>query len=286
MNKKSPKKENKKAVAIVKKEDEEVRKLVNMFVGSSSLVQNDKEQEKSLILSVAQAFAIPATCVNIMGGLPYINKDGLLFKLNEYEGKNIERLETKMVQYSKQRGEKAIAEAELTLKGGRFFNAIGEADENSVKLAAVKMTPNMMAETRAQNRVIRRAIQAKMLSDIFVNLGKNKTSMYDDKEKEVIINAVNSSAEEMSEKELTDKVQIIADSAKEKEPEIPTKKGLMELSLNKIKETTDEIRLSEYWDNIEKSNLYTKKDKEILYQAIKKQNNVSNNNGKEQSSLL
>ena len=269
MTKKIAKKTKEKTTAVAVRKEPSVQDLVNMFSGSAALVTNDKQAERSLILNVAQAFEIPATCVNIMGGLPYINKDGLLFKLDEYESDEIVSLNTKMVQYATKPGERAIAEGILTLKNGRSFNAIGEADEMSVKLAAVKMTPNMMAETRAQNRVIRRAIQARMLRDLYTKLG-GKNNIHSDQEKTIILNAVQSSAEEMTNKEAMDQVSRVAEEGKAKVTSAikPTPEQVIKLSLEKINVADDPFVLQDYRIKIERSNLYSAAQKTMLYGAI------------------
>jgi hypothetical protein len=254
---------------LVIKREPTVQDLVNMFAGSSTLVQNDKQSERALILRVAEAFEIPATCVNIMGGLPYINKDGLLFKLDEYESTEILSLTTKMVQYATKPGDRAIAEGVLMLKNGRSFNAIGEADEMSVKLVAVKMTPNMMAETRAQNRVIRRAIQARMLRNLYTKLG-GKRSLYNEQEKTVITNAIQSSAEEMTNKDAMDRVRQISDEVVASAVSVikPTPDQIIKLSLEKIQTADDQFVLNDYRKKIEKSKLYSASQKLMLYGAI------------------
>lgn len=268
MSKRKMPKKLKSTRAIVVKKEPTLQELVNMFAGSSALIQNDKQTERALILRVAEAFEIPATCVNIMGGLPYINKDGLLFKLDEYESDEILSLQTKMVQYATKPGERAIAEGVLVLKNGRSFNAIGEADEMSVKLQAVKMTPNMMAETRAQNRVIRRAIQARMLRNLYTKLG-GKNSAYNEQEKEVITNAVVSSAEEMTNKEAMDRVRQVAEEATVNVGTIkPTPEQVIKMSLDKIQVADDPFTLQDYRIKIERSNLYSVAQRAMLYNAI------------------
>lgn len=192
MTKKPTKKKYTTSLAI-----KQAQELSSMFAGSASLVKSDKPDEKQMILKVAEVFGVPAVCVNVMGGLPYINKDGLLFKLEDYESKQIVSLTSKAIQLATKKGEKAIFETTLVLKNGRSFNATGEADEDSIKLAAVKMTPNQMAETRSQNRCIRKAIQAKMLRELYSKLG-GKNAPVDPEEKQIIEQAVTSSAEEMT----------------------------------------------------------------------------------------
>lgn len=111
--------------------------------------------------------------------------------MDEYEGDEVQSLETKMVQYALKPGDRAIAEGILIMKNGRRFTSVGEADELSVRIGRGKRTPNMMAETRAQNRVIRKAIQARMLRNLYTKLGgKNiKQSPYSEQERTVILNA-------------------------------------------------------------------------------------------------
>jgi hypothetical protein len=264
MSKKSPK--TKKTTALVVKKERTVQDLVNMFAGSASLVQNDKQVERNLILRVAEAFAIPAVCVNIMGGLPYVNKDGLLFKLNEYEGEQILSLTTKMVEYAVAKGSKAIAEANLTFKDGRSFNAVGEADENSVKLPAVKMTPNMMAETRAQNRVIRRVIQARMIGDLYTKLG-DKHSSYDDNEKQVIMNSVQSSAEEMTGKAALEGTVVEPVKTPAQEAVVSMAQAV-KMAFDKIGQENDEAKLKEYREKLINWKALTDNQRKMLLGAI------------------
>jgi len=129
----------------------------------------------------------------------------------------------------------------------------------------------MMAETRAQNRVIRRAIQARMLRNLYTKLG-DKHSPYDNQEKEVITNAIVSSAEEMTTKEATDRVIQIADEATEKVGKIkPTAEQVIKMSLDKIKTASDPFILEDYRKKIGKSNLYSAVQKTMLYKAIDKE---------------
>lgn len=172
------------------------KEIKNVFAGSVDFLKSGNSVEKDLILKVAEAFELPVVCVGVQGGMPYINKDGLLYKLEEYHGEEIQSLTSKGIQYSLKKGERAVFESTLVLTNGKTFNAVGEADDENVKLAAVKTTPNLMAETRSQNRVIRRAIQAQMLKQMFSNLNKGKNKS-DDDVIDIIENAVSSSVEEM-----------------------------------------------------------------------------------------
>jgi hypothetical protein len=237
------------------------RDLVKMFAGSADLVRSDKSEERSMILLVAKVFGLPAMCINIMGGLPYINKDGLGYKLNEYEGKNIISLVSEGIQYSKVPGERAIFKSILTLKsvsgGERVFTATGEADAASVKLDAVKATPNMMAETRSVNRVISKAIKPRILKEMYIALGKAKG--VNDEDKIIIEGAVQTSAEEMN-----------VNPTKYHKQDL-TSQQAVEITLATIKKTNDAEQLTDYYEKIDKSKLYNEAQKKILIGAIAEQ---------------
>lgn len=237
------------------------RDLNKMFAGSGDLVRSDKPDERTMILLVAKVYGLPATCINVMGGLPYINKDGLNYKLNEYEGKNIVSLISKGIQYATKPGERAIFESILTLKDvsgrERVFTAIGEADNASVKLEAVKATPNMMAETRSVNRVIGKAIKARILKDMYVALGKAKGVK--DEDVEIIEGAVNTTAEEMN------------INPSKHNPKNLTSQQATDITLAEIKKTNDAERLTDFFEKVNKSLLYNEAQKKTLIGAIAEQ---------------
>ncbi len=231
-----------------------------MFAGSADLLKSDKPVERVLILQVAKSYGLPAMCVNVLGGLPYINKDGLLFKLEEYEGKNIVSLTSKAIQYAKVPGERAIFESTLILKDAkgreRTFTATGEADNASVKLEAVKATPNMMAETRSVNRVLGKAIKARMLKDLYIALGRAKGIT--ETEKEIIESAVQTSTEEMN----------VSPSKGNNAGGTISREALVKLSLEKIQAENSKTMLAEYRQKIETSPAFTEGQKKTLYNLI------------------
>jgi hypothetical protein len=166
---------------------------------------------------------------------------------------------SKGIQYSKVPGERAIFESILTLKsvsgGERVFTATGEADAASVKLEAVKATPNMMAETRSVNRVISKAIKPRILKEMYIALGKAKG--VNDEDKIIIESAVQTSAEEMN-----------------VNPSKSNKTGgadIMAKSLQKISETNNPELLSEIYEKITKGSFYSVAQKNILIKAIAEQ---------------
>jgi len=228
--------------------------LTKMFAGSSDFVRSDRENERALILLVAKSYQLPAMCVNILGGMPYINKDGLLYKLNEYEGSHVVSLTSQAIQSALVPGDRAIYKSTLVLKNSkgrvRTFNATGEADNLNVKLDAVKNTPNMMAETRSVNRVISKAIKARILKDLYTSLGKVK----DDDQKAVIEGAVQTTAEEMN--------------VRSTKPKKMTKAAMMKLSLEKIQQEDNSAVLVDYRKRIGKSPAYTAGQRKTLYNLI------------------
>lgn len=174
-----------------------------MFIGSSALLKKpgtqQEQKEQEMIKIIAEIFDLPANAVNVMGGMPYINKDGLGIKVEYYEPNKVKSLTVEHLQLSTKPGERAIAQATMTMKDGRVLQAIGEADDKSVKLEMVKQTPNMMAETRAKNRVKRELIGSRMLVDLMTKIGNRKmgNQKMSEAEKELAARAVSSSAEEM-----------------------------------------------------------------------------------------
>lgn len=273
-----PKKTSKKDTSLVIKEEKKLQDMVNMFAGSSVLLQNDKENERNLILRVAEVFNIPAVCVNVMGGLPYINKDGLLYKLMEYEGDKIVSLNTKMLQVATGHGEKAVAEATLMFNDGRNFTAIGEADESSVKLQAVKMTPNMMAETRAQNRVIRKAVQGRMIKEMYIRLGDKKRPVTND-ERIAVENSVISSAEEMTGVKEDKKNDPVTNEQKA----VIKKSEAIAKAFQTIQNETDIKKLEDYLVAVKGWAFLSENEKIMLSSAIENKINKQNDTKKSNS---
>ena len=158
-----------------------------------------------LATKVAQVYGIPPMGVTILGNLPYLNKDGRLMLYEELAKQPLE-IETEWIQYSKNTEESAICRKFLVKDGKRILDAIGEASRASVKLEMVKNTLNMMAETRALNRVIWLAIAAKVFDRVKTNLSLMNVT---EEEAKAVTEAGRVSAEEITEtpkKEATKKL--------------------------------------------------------------------------------
>ena len=149
-------------------------------------------QERQLMLSIAKVYNIPLPGITILANQPYINKDGLLYKAHEYF--KITNIKTEFIQTALKPDETAIAKATVSTKEGIEVEGIGEASRINVKLDLVKNTLNMMAETRATNRAIRKLIAMKLWEDVEKRLTKEKIN---ETEKAKILEVGRSSYEEM-----------------------------------------------------------------------------------------
>lgn len=146
---------------------------------------------------VAEVYGVPSMGVNVMGNQPYLNKDGLLYLLNDLrKGKQaIKAIRKEFIQLSTSLDTMAVVKATLVFKDGVEIEAIGEASKDNVKLEAVKKTLNLMAETRAINRAIRQAITG----DVWVRVAQRleKANGLTDAQKQRIATAGTTSYEEM-----------------------------------------------------------------------------------------
>lgn len=160
-----------KEVAVVKKE----KKLA-----WGGAVPRIGEQEKNVEIvkqfcnQVAVIYGVPSVGVNSMAGQPYLNKEARLFLLHDLKkGKErVKSMRTEFIQLSTGLDVPSIAKRTIEFMDGLIVEAIGEASKDSVKLTAVKMTLNMMAETRATNRAIWQAISGQVMNRVSQNLAK------------------------------------------------------------------------------------------------------------------
>lgn len=137
---------------------------------SGSKVDDLKKRKVYAIMSLAaKAYNVPPQGIDVLADVPYMNNLGRRYKLGEYfqdECKIVKEyvhLATPMEKY-------AITIARVFYKDQQIGEGIGEATQESIKLAAVKLTLNMMAETRAVNRAIWDAIAHKVYVELNNNL--------------------------------------------------------------------------------------------------------------------
>lgn len=184
---------------VAKKKTTAVAKVKNelSWVGQEQLMRSPASQaeqrDREMIMSVAKVYNIPALGVNVLANQPYINKDGLLYKLHQHF--QVKQIKTEFIKMSLGKNEPAIVRATIIMKDGMEIEGIGEASATNVKLEAVKNMLNQMAETRATNRAIRKAITLKLWDD--VEQGLKKAKNINDEDKMAIVQAGSQSYEEM-----------------------------------------------------------------------------------------
>jgi len=142
--------------------------------------EQNAEVVKQFCNQVAQIYGVPSVGVNAMGGQPYLNKDGRLFLLNDIKKgpRRVKSMRTEFIQLSTGLDVPSIAKRTIEFADGLVVEAIGEASKDSVKLAAVKATLNMMAETRATNRAIWQAISGDVMNRVAINLSQMNAPAY------------------------------------------------------------------------------------------------------------
>jgi len=183
------------------------KKEVDMSWASATNIANMQREDisaagpKKMVMLASKVFELPVQGLTILGGQPYINKTGWSIKRHQkLEGSRFEivwhHLATPNEKY-------AIVEAKLLDKDGNVIGqAIGEATEANIKLAAVKQTLNMMAETRAKNRAMSDALTGKIYVEAVEKMNEMiKQQKMTDHEANAIGEAARTTAEEMNETE-------------------------------------------------------------------------------------
>jgi hypothetical protein len=201
--KKTPKKI--KSQMVVHTSQPEKKEMI--WSGASQIMASGREDIKTVVanqmMNLATAvFKLPPQGITILANQPYINKVGWKMKMREYyQDKN--RIKTKWHHYADPNEQYAICEAIIEIKDAKgnweeMATATGEASKTNIKLAMVKETLNMMAETRAKNRAMSDFIGARTLEDAVktLNAMRAKKEVTDD-EANVITEAAKVTAEEM-----------------------------------------------------------------------------------------
>lgn len=257
--KKIAKKKTSKAVAI--RPEEYAMPQVNLNWGSVMSPATD-QRTRELAKQVAVVYGVPHLGVNIMASQPYLNKEGRLYLLNDLckGDKAVLRIKTENLVLAQKPGDFAVVKATIVLKDGTESEATGEASKESVKLAAVQQTTNMMAETRALNRAIWKLIAGQVYKRIEHNLS---LAQYPEKVEEKIRNAGRVSAEEMNVEEKPVVAQgpvFNPKKAAATKPEIPTDKKDMERMIRtKVESSKDVNDLILIYEKLSNSKLYSKK---------------------------
>lgn len=181
----------------IKKTKALIKSKMPLAWGSIMSKDNQALAVRQACKDVAKVFGVPTMGVNVLGSQPYLNKDGRLYLLNDIRKGNraLKSIKTDFIQVSTGPNIASICKKILEFKDGLTVESIGEAATENVKLAAVKLTLNMMAETRALNRAIWQAIAGDVWKMVAVNLQKMNLT---ETEEQQIIKAGGVSYEEMS----------------------------------------------------------------------------------------
>jgi len=256
-NAKSKKVVSKKAI---KPKKNALRKIERdlQWVGHQRLMQKPKSQEdvqqRELMLSVAKVYNIPLPGITILANQPYINKDGLLYKAHEYF--RITNIRTEFIQTALKPDETAIVKATISTKEGIEVEGIGEASRANIKLDLVKNTLNMMAETRATNRAIRKLIAMKLWEDVEKRLAKERI---DETKKAKIIEVGKSSYEEMDNEGTN----------------LPTDENSIKEMVKVAVDKCDDLdKLFDLMENIRKSDMYSEATKREILRIIDEKANL------------
>lgn len=213
------------------------------------------DNERKMIAFVSEAYQVPPFAVNILGGQPYLNKEANAIFLKRYGGSNYSVTAERVQLATKENDMHAIMVTHIKLKDGQEFDGLGEASPASIKLAAVKATPNMMAETRSFNRAIYKAFRGRILVDLDKRLAIMNVP---DDAKVAITQASQNSFEEM---------------ANEGEKQAPTSKTpdskAVGLALDKIATLTTVEQVDEAIKKTMASDAISKTAKEIILGALK-----------------
>jgi hypothetical protein len=179
-----------------------------VWSNASQIMTSSREDIKTAVaqqmMNLATAvFKLPPQGVTILANQPYINKTGWKMKMREYYEDKY-RIRTDWKHLATPNEKYAVCEAIIEVKDSKgvwdeVSRAIGEANEASIKLQAVKQTLNMMAETRAKNRAMSEYIGARALEDAVKMLtAMRKKNEVSDDQANVITEAARVTAEEMN----------------------------------------------------------------------------------------
>jgi len=206
------KKQTKTTKAVVKKEENKPAwESMTTIMSKSRDDVRAAGAYRTLMLS-SKAFEIPPQGINIMGDQPYINKVGWKYKMYEKLPKAV--IETEWIHYATPSEKWAIVKAVVKVGEETVGSAIGEATEMNIKLAAVKQTLNMMAETRAKNRAMYDALIGVVFKEAMKNIeAMRKKDNLTEEEVLKIQDAAKVTAEEMDMRE-----QKVAPTAKPAKP--------------------------------------------------------------------
>ena len=135
-------------------------KKKDVWAGARRLMKKpvtEKEQtEQQTLLAASRVLGVSPFGVNVLGGMPYINKLGLRQKLRQLDQNAM--LKYKWVQYARDDKDKAICKCKVVSNGeDRCDWIVGECSRITMSMSTLAGYQNHMAQTRAGNRAIQEA---------------------------------------------------------------------------------------------------------------------------------
>lgn len=190
---------------VIQKKPNESKKA--MWLGAQRLMEKPQqgtkeEKERKLILLTSRVLGVSPFGVNILGGLPYINKLGLAQKAQQYDSKVQFRYE--WVNLAKDDTEKAICKCKIVSGDKELTDwIVGECSPSTQKMGTLKGYQNHMAQTRAKNRAIHEVFGVKIHEEMMENIDAiykwtNATEEQKDAVKMQLGGAASTSAEEIA----------------------------------------------------------------------------------------
>jgi hypothetical protein len=143
-------------------------------------------QDQQMIIALSVAFDIPPQGITILADNPYINKQGLEFVFDKSkEKKGWGYFLSEPIELSKTAGDTAVFVTKLFDKNGTMVaNGYGSANAANIRMGTIKVFLNEMAETRSQNRCLR-----KVLSPILYQTFIDRVKSLDKDQRELIAEA-------------------------------------------------------------------------------------------------
>ncbi|PIS14453.1 hypothetical protein COT64_02570 [Candidatus Shapirobacteria bacterium CG09_land_8_20_14_0_10_39_12] len=210
-----------KTKAITKKIESEL-----VWAGASSFIAKPGDEkgqgERRILLIASKALGVSPFGVNILGGLPYINKLGLAQKAKGL------RFEYNWIKFAEDDNGRAICQCRVMGKDGKTLTdwVVGECSPSTQRMSTLKGYQNHMAQTRAKNRAILECLGAVIHEEMMANIAKMaKEKQITPKQALDIGSGAGKSAEEMEEEQRGKQSGLFSLEGAEKLKELARKHG-------------------------------------------------------------
>lgn len=195
----------------------------------------------------AKALDIPLIGITNLGGKPYVNSTGLLYKARNM---GMAGISVEIIKSATNEDMSAIAKATVKMKDNAEFEDMGMASRESVKMTTLHNADfiTMMAVTRAKNRALRSATGVGLVSSeemkeaddqyvVTTNLDAPAEAPAIEAPKKTTVKDVEVAVEKAEEAGMS---TIIGDQIKDVLPDAPATEKLSPIRLKKIKTLLEE----------------------------------------------